>query len=99
VAGAAILVVEVQRRRLSRIRVPRTRLSRVRIPATRISHVRDSVRRLGKLGVPVLGVVLLPAPGAPPRRVFARSDLAHTAPPALEAASSPAASSPAAQGS
>ncbi|HET9969251.1 MAG TPA: Wzz/FepE/Etk N-terminal domain-containing protein [Streptosporangiaceae bacterium] len=93
VAGAAILVVEVPRRRVSHVRVPRAR----------ISHVRDSVRRLGKLGVPVLGVVLLPAPGAPPRRIFARSDLGHTAPPApaasAPAASAPAASSAATQGS
>lgn len=91
VAGAAILIVEVPRTRLRHVRVPRTRIGHVRVPPTRISHVRDSVRRLGKLGVPVLGVVLLPAPGAPPRRIFARSELAHTAQPALEAASSPAA--------
>ena len=91
VAGAAILIVEVPRTRIGHLRVPRTGIGHLRVPPTRISHVRDSVRRLGKLGVPVLGVVLLPAPGAPPRRIFARSELAPTAQPALEAASSPAA--------
>jgi uncharacterized protein involved in exopolysaccharide biosynthesis/Mrp family chromosome partitioning ATPase len=66
----------------------------VEVPRTRTNHVRDSVRHLEKLGVPVLGAVLLPAPGEPPQRIFARPDLEHSAQLALKAASSPPAPAP-----
>ena len=36
------------------------------VPRTRTNHVRDGVRHLEKMGAPVLGAVLLPAPGARP---------------------------------
>jgi uncharacterized protein involved in exopolysaccharide biosynthesis/Mrp family chromosome partitioning ATPase len=47
------------------------------IPRTRTNHLRESVQHLEKMGVPVLGAVLMPSPKAPPRRVTAVPALEH----------------------
>jgi capsular polysaccharide biosynthesis protein/MinD-like ATPase involved in chromosome partitioning or flagellar assembly len=56
------------------------------VPRTCTNHVRDSVQHLEKMGVPVLGAVLLPSPKALPRRVAAAPALERTGPLALGSA-------------
>ena len=56
------------------------------VPRTRTNHVRDSVQHLEKMGVPVLGAVLLPSPKAPPWRVATAPALERNGPLALGSA-------------
>jgi capsular polysaccharide biosynthesis protein/Mrp family chromosome partitioning ATPase len=65
------------------------------VPRTRTNHVRESVQHLEKMGVPVLGTVLMPSPKAPPRRVTAVPALEHNARLALGSAGPGTAGEPA----